>query len=50
MINWNNVKKWQQRIKKNKEKLLKEPEFNKREKLKLKIQIDELKVKIEKLN
>jgi hypothetical protein len=50
MIDWNKIKKCQANIKINNDKLLTENDFKKREKLRLKIQIEELKVKIEKLN
>lgn len=50
MIDWNKIKKCTEIIKKNKEKLVLETDFKKREKIKLKIKIEELKIKIEKLN
>lgn len=50
MINWNKIKTHEETIKKNNEKLDIEKDFKKREKIKLKIKIEELKVKIEKLN
>ena len=50
MIDWNKIRKHEETIKKNKGKLDIEKDFKKREKIKLKIKIEELKVKIEKLN
>lgn len=50
MIDWNKIRKHEGTIKKNNEKLNLEKDFKKREKIKLKIKIEELKVKIEKLN
>jgi predicted DNA-binding protein YlxM (UPF0122 family) len=50
MINWNNIKKYKETIKKYKEKLELETKFVPREKLKIKAMILELRVKIEKLN
>jgi len=50
MIEFSKIKKWNETIKRNKEKLKAETEFNKKEKLKYKIKIDELRIKIERLN
>jgi hypothetical protein len=50
MIDWIKIKKYEETIKKNNEKLNFEKDFKKRERIKLKIKIEELKVKIEKLN
>ena len=50
MLNINKVNKWNEEIKKNNEKLKVETIFKNKEKLKLKIQILELKIKIERLN
>lgn len=50
MVDYNKVKKLNLQINKNREKMNKEPDYKKREKLRLKIQIDELKIKLEKLN
>lgn len=50
MIDWNKIRNHEETIKKNNEKLNLEKDFKKREKIKLKIKIEELKVKIEKLN
>lgn len=50
MIDYNKIKKWNETIKRNKEKLIVETEFNKKEILKYKIKIDEFKIKIERLN
>lgn len=50
MIDWNKIRKYEETIKKNKAKLLIETENKLREKLKLKIQIDEIRIRIEKLN
>ena len=50
MIDWNKIRKHEETIKKNNEKLNLEKDFKKRERIKLKINIEELKVKIEKLN
>jgi hypothetical protein len=50
MIDWNKIRKHEETIKKNNEKLNLEKDFKKRERIKLKIKVEELKVKIEKLN
>ena len=50
MIDWNKIRKHEETIKKNNERLNFEKDFKKREIIKLKIKIEELKVKIEKLN
>jgi hypothetical protein len=50
MIDWNKIRKHEETIKKNNEKLNLQKDFKKRERIKLKIKIEELKVKIEKLN
>ena len=50
MVDFNKIKKCEERIKSNREKLNIEKDFNKREKIKLKIKIEELKIKIERLN
>lgn len=50
MVNYNKIKNWNEAITKNKIKLKIETDFKKKEKLRYKIQIDELKVKIERLN
>lgn len=50
MIDYEKIKKCNSAIKKNRAKLNFEKDGKKRERLRLKIQIDELKVKIEKLN
>ena len=50
MVNYNKIKNWNEAITKNKNKLKIETDFKKKEKLRYKIQIDELKVKIERLN
>jgi hypothetical protein len=50
MIDWNKIKKIEDNIKKEKNKLIIEKDFNKKERIKLKIKIEEIKVKIEKLN
>ena len=50
MIDWIKIKKYEETIKKNNKKLNFEKDFKKRERIKLKIKIEELKVKIEKLN
>jgi hypothetical protein len=49
MINWNKIKKHEETIKKENQKLNLEKNFKIRERIKLKIKIEELKVKIEKL-
>jgi hypothetical protein len=50
MVNFIKIKKWNEEIKKNNGKLKVETDFNQKEKLRFKIQILELRVKIEKLN
>ena len=50
MIDWNKIRKYEEIIKKNNEKLKVEKDYKKRERIKFKINIEELKVKIEKLN
>ena len=50
MIDYTKIKKWNETIKRNKEKLEVETEFSKKEILKYKIKIDEIKIKIERLN
>jgi predicted DNA-binding protein YlxM (UPF0122 family) len=50
MVDFNKIKKCEETIKRNKEKLNIEKDFNKREKIKLKIKIEELKIKIERIN
>lgn len=50
MIDINKIKKWNEAIKRNKEKLNKELDFKKKEILKLRIKLDELKIQIERLN
>lgn len=50
MVNNDKIQKLQGLIKRNKEMLSMENDLKVREKLKLKIQIDELKIKIEKSN
>ena len=50
MADYEKIRKLNLQISKNREKMNKEPDYKKREKLRLKIQIDELKVKLEKLN
>jgi hypothetical protein len=50
MIDWNKIKKHEETIKKQNQKLNIEKDFKKRERIRLKIKIEELKVKIEKLN
>lgn len=50
MIDYDKIKRWNSAIKNNRAKLNSEKDGKKRERLRLKIQIDELKVKIEKLN
>ena len=49
MIDWNKIKTYEETIKKNKEKFNLEKDFKKREQINLKIKIEELKVKLEKL-
>ncbi|KFC58613.1 hypothetical protein FEM08_26070 [Flavobacterium gilvum] len=50
MIDFEKIKKWNDAISKNQERLNKETDIKKKEKLRLKIQIDTLKIKVEKLN
>lgn len=50
MIDWNKIRKHEEIIKKNNQKLEVERDFKKRERIKFKISIEELKIKIEKLN
>lgn len=50
MINWTKIKKHKESIKRNQEKLEIEKDFKIRERIKLKIKIEELKIKIENLN
>lgn len=50
MVDFNKIKKCEETIKRSKKKLNIEKDFNKREKIKLKIKIEELKIKIERLN
>ena len=49
MIDWTKIKKHEETIKKENQKLNLEKNFKIRERIKLKIKIEELKVKIEKL-
>lgn len=49
MINFERIRDLNNSIKKNKDKLKTETEFQKKEVLKLKIQIDDLRIKIERL-
>lgn len=49
MINYEKIRKLNQQIKKNNEKLGNEKDYNRKEILKLKIRIDEFKIKIERL-
>ena len=50
MVDYGKIKKWNEAIIKNKEKLKTENNIKTKEKLRLKIQIDTLKIKIERLN
>ena len=50
MIDWNKIRKHEETIKKDNEKLNIEKDLKKRERIKLLIKIEELRVKIEKLN
>ena len=50
MIDWNKIRKHEEIIKKNKEKLGLEKDYKKRERIKFKINIEELRIKILKLN
>ena len=49
MIDWNKIKTYEETIKKNKKKFNLEKDIKKREQINLKIKIEELKVKLEKL-
>jgi hypothetical protein len=49
MINWNKIKKHEETIKKENQKLNLEKNFKKRECINLKINIEKLRIKIEKL-
>lgn len=50
MINFNKIKKWNNEVKKNNDKLKVETDFKKKEKLRLQNSVLELKIKIERLN
>jgi hypothetical protein len=50
MIDFNKIKKWNEAIKRNKEKLNKELDFKKKEVLKLRIKLDEIKIQLERIN
>lgn len=50
MMDWNKIRKHEETIKKYKEKLGFEKDYKKRERIKFKINIEELRIKIEKLN
>lgn len=50
MIDWNKIKRWKEAILKNKKKLTLEKDFIKREKIRHKITIDEIRIKLEKLD
>lgn len=50
MINFNKIKKWNDEVKKNNDKLKVETDFKKKEKLRLQNSVLELKIKIERLN
>jgi hypothetical protein len=50
MIDFNKIENYTETINKNNEKLKSEKDFKKKEKLKLKIQMDLLRIKIERLN
>ena len=50
MVDFNKIKKLDDLIQKNKEKLKTETNFQKKEVLKLKISINQMKIRIEKLN
>ncbi len=50
MIDWNKIKKLEESGKRNKAKLEKEVDYKKKEIIRLKLKIDEIKIKIEKLN
>jgi hypothetical protein len=49
MIDWNKIKRYTETIKKNKEKLELETDFVRRERIRMKLKILELRVKLEKL-
>lgn len=49
MVNFNKIKKWNEEVKKNNDKLKTETDFKKKEKLRLQNAVLELKVKIERL-
>lgn len=49
MIDWNKIKRYTETIKKNKEKLEHETDFVRRERIRMKLKILELRIKIEKL-
>jgi hypothetical protein len=49
MIDWNKIRKIENNIKKENEKLITEKDFKKRERIKLKIKIEELRIKLEKI-
>jgi hypothetical protein len=50
MIDFNKIKKWNEAIKRNKERLSKELDFKKKEILRLRIKMDEIRIQIERLN
>ena len=50
MVDFNKIKKWNSEIDKIKIKLKDEKDFNSAEKLRLKLKINDCKIKIEKLN
>ncbi len=50
MVNFNKIKKWNEEVKKNNDKLKTETDFKKKEKLRLQNSVLELKIKIERLN
>ena len=50
MVNLNKIKKWDEEIKKNNDRLKEESDFKKKEKLRLQNSVLELKIKIERLN
>lgn len=50
MVDFNKIRKFEETIKRCKEKLGIEKDFKKREKINLKIKIEEIKIKIERLN
>jgi hypothetical protein len=49
MVDYEKIKQLQVKISKNRDKMINEKEYKKKEILRLKIQIDELKIKLEKL-